>query len=293
MYYGNSSIAYYHSDYDRLLPQHTIPALMEDPSTEVRTVFRDLRTSTKFLILYEMSIHPETKAKDLAQTLGMTLQGVSDYERTMKDEGLLDKTEAGYRPTKEGVAWLHETMKQLKWFADDGLTKLEIVQSCSALAGSDIHRGEKVYLQLEKGRLTAYPATGDHPSTAVAGKDAGQGSVVPLEGLDGILEYDPGTITFIIVPKHPVEPEDTKKAFTTSKAGTIAALGPEAISMVETAGLNVQLEFDPISASLDAATRGVDVAFFITKTDLGRALERITEDKKGRFAGVDYRVVDL
>jgi len=70
------------------------------------TLLRDLRETTKLLILLELVKREHSKLKTLAERFGMTVQGISDYLKTMTTEGLVHNVGGVYKPTKEGVQFL-------------------------------------------------------------------------------------------------------------------------------------------------------------------------------------------
>ena len=65
-------------------------------------ILRDLRLSTKVLILYEMVKQPGIGQRELAATLDVTPQAVSDYLKHMEEEGLVEKEGRSVRPTMVG-----------------------------------------------------------------------------------------------------------------------------------------------------------------------------------------------
>ena len=51
-------------------------------------VLRDLRESTQVLFLQEISMNRHTRLRTIAERLGMTVQGASDYARRLEADGL-------------------------------------------------------------------------------------------------------------------------------------------------------------------------------------------------------------
>ncbi len=62
-------------------------------------MLRDLRLSTKVLILYEMLREPGIGQRSLAEALEVTPQAISDYLKHMEEEGLIDRDGRSTRPT--------------------------------------------------------------------------------------------------------------------------------------------------------------------------------------------------
>ena len=67
-------------------------------------LFRDKGEFTKFQILLEVLRHqPHTKQKDISDKLGITIQAISKYFKTLREEGLLEggSERADYRPPQK------------------------------------------------------------------------------------------------------------------------------------------------------------------------------------------------
>src|SRR5207247_387356 len=69
-------------------------------------LLRDLREATTMLVLYAVTTERHTHLRSLAEELGMTVQGASEYVRRMIDHGLLQRVDGEYRATKRGVELL-------------------------------------------------------------------------------------------------------------------------------------------------------------------------------------------
>src|SRR2546426_862794 len=69
-------------------------------------LLRDLREATTMLVLYSVTTERHTHLRSLADELGMTVQGASEYVRRMIEQGLLQRVDGEYRATKKGVELL-------------------------------------------------------------------------------------------------------------------------------------------------------------------------------------------
>src|SRR6266699_3863843 len=69
-------------------------------------LLRDLREATTMLVLYSVTTERHTHLRSLADELGMTVQGASEYVRRMIEQGLLQHVDGEYRATKKGVELL-------------------------------------------------------------------------------------------------------------------------------------------------------------------------------------------
>jgi len=56
-------------------------------------LLRDLREATTMLVLYAVTTERHTHLRSLAEELGMTVQGASEYVRRMIDHGLLQRVD--------------------------------------------------------------------------------------------------------------------------------------------------------------------------------------------------------
>ncbi len=126
-------------------------------------LLRDLRETTKLLILLEIVNNRPRALNSIAARLEITVQGASDYVRTMAQEDLVKKIGGEYRATKKGVELLENRMFELKEFVDSSIKQLEIIDICGAIAGNNIRKDEEVGLFMEEGVLVAYSGK-DSPS---------------------------------------------------------------------------------------------------------------------------------
>jgi len=107
----------------------------------IEYTFSDLRLNTKLLILLEITIVSHSKLKPIADRLGITVQGISEYIKIMQSEGLVHITGGGYKATKKGVQFLHENIRDLKEFVERTMKRLEVIDLCAAIAKTRIKEG--------------------------------------------------------------------------------------------------------------------------------------------------------
>ena len=121
-------------------------------------LLRDLREATRLLILLETSTRHHAVQRTIAEALGITVQGASEYLRSMEEDGLVQVTEGEYRPTIEGIRILHERFRELRDFVDRAGKELSIIDVTAAIAGGRIEQGDSVGLFMDRGDLVAYPS---------------------------------------------------------------------------------------------------------------------------------------
>lgn len=249
-------------------------------------VLRDLRLGTKLLILIEAARDPNVKLKNIAGRLDMTVQGVSEYMRRMREEGLIHEI-GGYRPTKKGVQFLHENLRELREFVEDSWKGAMIITSCSALAMTDISRGARVGLFMEKGILCAHSGK-KSSSTGIADSDASAGEIVVVRELEGIVDLRPGKIYMLKVhrsmlsEKDPKKSSDLRQRIARAKGAVVAVLGLEANVLADRLDLKVDAKFGPIESAIEACQKGLDVLLLVSSEFADDVLNRVKEENSLR-----------
>ena len=149
-------------------------------------LLRDLRASTRTLFLYEVTTSRHTRLRTIADRLGMTVQGASEYAHGLQRDGLLAFTNGEYRAAKKGVEFLHDRLLELRGFVDRAGKAMAFVETTSAIAGGSTRQGSRVGLFMEDGLLVAYPGRAS-PSMGVAVHDASKGDLLAVRDLEGIV----------------------------------------------------------------------------------------------------------
>src|SRR6267143_4683388 len=139
-------------------------------------LLRDLKGSTRVLFLYEVTTSRHTRLRTIAERLGMTVQGASEYAHGLERDGLLSLVNGEYRATKKGVEFLHDRFHELRQFVDRAGREMAFVETTAAMADGSIHRGARVGLFMEDGVLVAHEGRSS-PSTGVAVHDASKGEI--------------------------------------------------------------------------------------------------------------------
>src|SRR2546428_7144092 len=101
-------------------------------------LLRNLGETTQLLILLETALRHHAVQRTIADALGMTVQGVSEYLRAMERDGLVQVVDGEYRPTIEGVRVLHERFRGLRDFVDRASKGLSIIDVTAAIAGNEV-----------------------------------------------------------------------------------------------------------------------------------------------------------
>ena len=261
-------------------------------------ILRDLRLSTKVLILYEMVRQPGVGQRELATTLDVTPQAVSDYLKHMEEEGLVEKEGRSVRPTMVGFHFLQENLQELGDFTFQAMRDVNVINSCAAIAGEDLVEGEPVVLELEMGTLMARKGKWG-PSTGVAGRDAEAGEDVAVLNLEGMLEHSPGKVTVISLPSA-IEGGTSRVLTVALKThveeiphSIVAVVDPVGIRAADMLYLGVDIRFGPDKAVVDAALRGLDVLVLGGRDQVGDLLEAISDHNRRSEIRIDHSVVEM
>jgi len=223
-------------------------------------ILRDLRESTQLLFLYEVTTRRHTRLRTIAERLGMTVQGASDYAHGLESENLVQVVNGEYRATKKGVERLHAQMRELREFVERARRELTVIDVASAIGATGVRAGEAVGLFMERGQLRAY-AGRDSPSRGVAVFDGARGDDVAVAELQGIVELHPGRITIWRVPS--ARSGGTRRIRAAPpKGGPFDLIGYlDAVGQVAARklGLRPTAEFGVVPAAIEAAERGLRV----------------------------------
>lgn len=248
-------------------------------------LLRDKAGLSRLLVLLELQRGTTTRLRDLAERLGMTVQGVSNYVAELEREGLVRAAQGRYALTPRGVQQLQERLAELKAFTDLAYQRLSVVEECSALAAGQVREGQAVGLFLEQGLLVARPGKAS-PSQGVAAHAAARGELLHVRGLSGLVALRRGRLAVVKVPAF--GGKATRRAAVALRRwvqregpARVGAVGTEAQVLARAAGLEPHFEFAPTHAAHHAAQLGLDVALLAGPDQVRfvtAELERLNED---------------
>jgi putative transcriptional regulator len=267
---------------------------MDDEASSQRqsAVLQSKRNATRYRILVEIAQRqPAVSQQEIADTIGVTSQAVSNYLQELVEENFVEKHGRGrYEVTKEGVDWLISQTDALQSFAthvsEEVIGRVDIE---SAIATGTIEEGEPVSLTMRDGFLHATPgAAGD--ATAVAVTDATAGRDVGITDFEGVVDYDLGTVTIVSVP--PVQSGGSRQVAVdivvehAESHDLLATAGPEAVATARNAGLSPDIRFGTTDAVREATLKGLDVFLLVVSDQLSAHTDRLRDDN------VTYEVLD-
>ena len=241
---------------------------------------RDLRRNTELLILVRLLENPSSKLKDLAVDMDITVQAVSQYLSSMRKKGLVREQKGRLRPTRRGMQMLQEHFSTLKAEVDAILRKIMVVDTCVAIAGKEIQKGQAVGLVMEDGMLMAMPGEASS-SKGVAMESASLGDDVLVGHLEGIVDMKLGNLLVIEAPSE--LDGGSKKANIVRARQQIERISPGLIAAGDAIGSALLAKATPeyvvvhapVESSMSALTRGVDVVFCGTHESSDRIVQAV------------------
>jgi putative transcriptional regulator len=254
-------------------------------------VLEKKREITRFQILVEVAAsQPQIKQSDIAATLGITPQAVSEYIKDLVAEGMITSRGRGqYSVTPLGVEYIISDAKELKEYSDYVLKSVVgQVTVWAAIAREKIRKDSPVYVTMQDGMLYCSNKN-DGGAEGIAINDSEAGMDVGVTNLKGLIPLTPENVTLIRIPSiidggsHKV---DVKK-LRASISGIVCIMGEEALSSVKVAGIKPDAFFGALDAAIEAAIKGVKSTLIITMDNAPNAIQRFES------AGINYRVVDV
>ncbi len=257
------------------------------------SVLQSKRESSRFQILVEIAAHqPNLRQKEVAESLGVTPQAISEYIKELVADGLVTTDgRMRYSITKEGVEWLLESAAELKRYAR--VVMEEIISHVSvwtAIAESDLEEGERVSLEMRGGLLYANKKEGIEASGVVIGA-VGSGEDVGISDLRGLISLEEGRVILCKVPR--VQIGGSRKvdlaalSHQVSRATKVGCLGIEALSALRKVGREPDIIFGAKEFAVEAAYHGLSSVIVSVDEQIPGLLTRLESE------GLKYELIDL
>ena len=252
---------------------------------------------TRLQILAEIAKQePHLRQKDIAETLGITIQAVSENIKSLVDEGFVEtgKGHANYRITKRGIDRVKNEALDLRKYADQVLEIMNAYKSIwPAIAQEKLKAGDEVHLEMDEGTL--YATTHKTSAYAEVLNDAKKGDDVALIKLGGTIALESG---YVVVIKLPSITQGGSGASDLAKIRSIyqnkqrsfdrvGIMGTVSRAVVNKLGIQADFEFATPYATVAAAKRGLNVLVFA----VGKMTGSITH--KLDYEGIKYVVEDV
>lgn len=253
------------------------------------TVLEKKREVTRFQILVEVAAsQPQIKQSQIADSLGITPQAVSEYIKDLVAEGMISSGGRGqYTVTPLGVERIIAGARELKDYSDYVLNNvIGQVSVWAAIARKPINKDDKVNVTMDDGIL--YADKDDGGASGIAINDAAPGEDVGISGLQGLIPLNQETVTLIRIPaianggSRAIDAGSLKQA----TKGLVCASGVEALASLKKAGIVPDVRFGPIEAAIEAAIKGVKATLILSEDMAPQAIQKLES------SGAGYKVVN-
>ncbi|MEA1943931.1 MAG: winged helix-turn-helix transcriptional regulator [Euryarchaeota archaeon] len=251
------------------------------------------RDATKFQILVEIASHqPNVRQSEIAHTLGITPQAVSEYLKELANQGFVySDGRVRYKTTAKGVEWITENAFALRRYArfilDEVVSQVAV---WTAIADEPLQADTHVFLYMRDGLLYASMehetnATGETISDVQKGKDVG------VTNLKGIIDLPDVKIVIGKMPRvhrggsAAVDYQMLKKLV--KEKHFVVAIGVEALIALKNIGIDANVMFGAREAVVEAAWHGVPSFVLSVDDELHLLLKRLEAE------GLEYELHDL
>lgn len=266
-------------------------------------VMRNKGELTKFQILVEiLRTQPHVKQKDVAETLGITVQAVSKYFKKLIKDGLLESgdSRAYYKLTPKAFTKLQEYLVNVERYVNAVKRDLKVERVWPAIAAQKIRAGDKVGLVMRGGVLYAVPSgqsTARAHGTAI--NNAEEGEDVALSDLKGEIELKTGKILIIKLPSiseggsRAIDIERVHKLISEFNPDKVGVMGSVGRAVLNKLGIKADIEFGISRASAMAALRGLNVFVLVVGRMVNHIVDEIESVNSRYNSRITYEVVDV
>ena len=263
--------------------------------------FKKRGALTHFQILSEISKQdPHLKQKDLAETLGITIQAVSENIKTLLELGYITSKDgrSPYKITQSGIDKVKRDAISLRKYSDSVLETMNHYKTIwPAIASENLKKDDIVGLYMDDGVLYAHKAE-ENASGLVLG-DASRGSDVALTNLTGMIDMSIGEATVINLPtikeggSNAADLELVKDIYEKGhssgvKIDKVAVAGTIARVVANKLGLKIDIEFAAPQGCANAARKGLNV-MALCVGDMTKSFVRELENEKIKYNIIDGR----
>lgn len=245
---------------------------------------------TRFQILVETAAsQPQIKQSEIAASLGITPQAVSEYIKDLIEDGLITSSGRGqYKVTPLGVEAIIAGARELRDYSKYVLSNVVgQVSVWPAIAAGDLKKGSTVRLFMEGGILYAGP--GSDGAVGVTVGDARKSEDVGVKDLKGLIPLSRESVKIIKVPS--IESGGSSSSdigrLKRELEGLVGVAGIEALASLSRAGVKPAVKFAAAESLAEAAVKGVRGTLVITADLAPQAIQKF------EAAGVAYTVIDI
>lgn len=261
--------------------------------------FKKRGALTHFQILSEISKQdPHLKQKDLANSLGITIQAVSENIKTLIELGYITSKDgrSPYKITQAGIDKVKRDAISLRKYTDSVLETMNHYKTVwPAIAKEDLKQDDIVGLYMDDGVLYAHKK--EENATGVVLEDAVANTDVSLTNLTGMIDMNVGEVTVINVPtikdggSKKCDLELIKNIYQNGSTGggaidKVAVAGTVSRAITNILEIPIDIEFAAPQATANAARKGLNV-LAICVGDMSKAFVRELENEKIKFNIID------
>lgn len=261
--------------------------------------FKKRGALTHFQILSEIcKQNPNLKQKDLAKTLDITIQAVSENIKVLIEEGYITSKDgrSPYKITQKGIDKVKKDAIVLRKYSDSVLETMNHFKTVwPAITAEKLKEGESVGIYMNQGILYASKKPANATGTVL--KDTEKGRDVPLGGLSGLIDMKIGEAVIITLPNiknggsEACNLELIKNIYEegTNHGGQIdkvAIVGTVSRSICNQLDIPIDIEFGTAAATANACRKGLNV-MVLSVGDMTKAFIRELEEEKVKFNIID------
>ena len=248
-----------------------------------------------------MHNQPHIKQKDIADTMGITIQAISKYFKKLTKEGLLEagSGRADYHLTPKAIGKLHDDLKSLERYVTSIKSEMKIERALPAIATQPVKAGQTVGLIVKEGvTYTVDPNSPVTEAKGIAMTDAAVGEDLGLRNLQGKMKLKQGKILIVKLPSirqggsRAVDIEKVQTLYEEFKPDRIAVMGAVGRAVLNKLKLKADIEFGISRAVAIAASRGLNVFVLVVGRMTNRMTQEIENVNMKSAANISYEVRD-
>ncbi|MDY6764119.1 MAG: winged helix-turn-helix transcriptional regulator [Halobacteria archaeon] len=256
----------------------------------VNRLLNDKRELTRFQILVQIAEkQPAVSQTEIAESIGVTPQAISEHMRRLIDEGLVENQARGrYNITKEGVDLIMSHAEDLQSYLEH--VTGDIIGDVfveAAVADTDVNEGERVSVFMRDGRLHVDSLKEGSP-TAVTTMAAEEGEDVGITDFSGIIDMELGSVDVIKIPS--VERGGSREVDIEAVRNYVGSTAPVFASGVEAevtlgkAGIENFISHGTTEGIVEACRSGISPVVLVVEGRIGGLTDRLEAE------GLEYEV---
>jgi len=261
-------------------------------------LLRDLKRNTELLILAELLSNPSVRRREIAESLGITEQAVSQYFSKLENERLIVPQKNGVKVSRRGIQMLQERLFGLKDEIQGILRHIQVIDTCLAIASDKLKKGDNVGLLMRDGKLFAV-SNAECDSRGVARQDAKPGEEILVGDLEGVVKLELGTLLALQLPSElsggsrKVDLGRAKREIDKFSFREVAVGDVIGEIVAENLDIAPNIIYAPVQASLSALVKGLNVLFIGTRDSVKEIFDEVEALKKRTGYDITHRAIDI